>query len=267
MPLIDYPALFLKADNARNAGQVDEAIRRYAEISHLAEDDGRLEELGRALHMAGVAATQKADSSNSSSLRDSLQYFEHAAIVFQQAQLTKNLGALYRDQAGSYALAQQDQRALDYFQKSIELLTTADEPGELGSTYAKIGKFYFSRNDFSAAEQYFQKALSCFKQDPTAGFYWASTLFEYAELHCRQQNFPEAELLLEESLGWFRADHDQERYDQRLAQLYGTLSLVTAAQNKQAKAKAYGRNFLDHLKILDPSVAKIVQSRLDNLFN
>lgn len=264
---IDFESEFLKADNLRNSGRVDQAIEAYATIARAAELGGNNFELGRALHGAAIAAFQSAESNNqeSSYLRDGLNYLHKAAEVFRSIDETVRLGTIYRDGASAFAKAGLSSQALDYFQKSIVELQQGDEFGELGATYTKFGDYYLARNDLDPANQYYQKALDCFKKDPTKGFYLATTLLSIASLHLKKKEYLEAYEIAEQSLGWFSADHGGERYDYRQTQLYGLLSVICAHIAKEKEAVRFGVLFEQGLKRIDPRSAKNVQVELESL--
>lgn len=262
---VDFEAEFLKADNFRNSGKVDQAVESYANIARMAEAENNNFELGRALHGAAIAAFQSADGKESSYLRDGLKYLHKSAEVFRSLDDVVRLGMVYRDAGAALAKVENNAQALEYFQKSIAELQQSDEFGELGSTYTKLGNYYLANNDLESASQYFQKALECFKKDPTRGYYLASTFFSIASLNLKKKDYLEAYDVALQSLSWFEADHGGERYDYRLVQLYGLLSIICTHISMQRDASKYGLMFEKGLKNIDPRAAKNIQSRLEAL--
>ncbi|HSX42417.1 MAG TPA: tetratricopeptide repeat protein [Candidatus Saccharimonadales bacterium] len=265
MPLVDYPKLFLTADNFRNNGQVDEAIKYYLEIATLATQPAELEQKARALHMAGVSAKENVASADSAYYRDAINFYSQAEIAFKNLGDKGGLGSLYRDWAIINDYAGRTSEARDWFQKSIGVFKTIDDPAGLGITYDKFGLHFAKLGDLVAAENYINQALKLLRQEANAGFFTATTLFDLARVKFKQQQFEIAVDLAEESLSWFAADHGERQYVRRLAQLNGFLSLAYYEIAETKKAQTAAGTYKKLLKMLDPQAAKVLEKDLEEL--
>lgn len=265
MLLVDYDKLFLKADNLRNNAQVDEAIKFYLEIATLATQPDELPHRARALHMAGVSAKEDVMSIDSSYYRDAMNYFDQAEAVYRQLRDDGGLGSLYRDRAiindyaGNYSESQR------YFGESIKFLQAPSDAAGLGITYDKLGVHYYDQGDYATAERYIQDALKLVRREPSVGFLIATTLYDLARVKFKLNQLDAALDLALESLSWFEADHGQERYDRRLAQLEGLLSLIHYELGNQKAAEKSAGRYRRLLKTFDPLAAEVLEKDLKKL--
>ena len=265
MPSIDFDDLLAQADRLRDSARVDEAINAYKEIAGLATDNHELFFKARALHLAGVSAKEAVLSKDSSYYRDALAFFTAAEQGYRSLGDQVRLGSLYRDIAIVADYANDFQVAINYFQKAIEILESTEAYGELAVTYDKLGVHYYKQNLVAEAEPFNDKALKLFKQEPTAGFYRATTLFDGARIKFRIGNFERSLELAEESLGWFRADHPETNYTRRLTQIIGLLSAAENELGNQSKAQRYYRQYQDLLKGFNPLAARVIEKDLQEL--
>ncbi len=265
MPLVDYDKLFLKADNYRNNGQVDEAIKYYVEIATLATKPNELPRKARALHMAGVSAKENVADAESSYYRDAINFFTQAESLFDQLNDAGGLGSLYRDRAIINDYVGLNSEARDWFQKSIAEFKHIDDPIGLAITYDKFGLHFYSQGDLTTAENYMNEGLKLLRRHPDAGFFTATTLFDLSRVTFKQQKFEEAVDLAEESLSWFQADHGDRQYGYRLTQLQGFLSLTYYEIAETKKAEKAAKDYQRLLKTLDPQAAKVLENDLEEL--
>lgn len=265
MPSTDFEDLLAQADRLRNSAQVDEAIKAYKEIVSLASDNHENFFRARAFHLAGVSAKESVLSVDSSYYRDALNFFASAEEIYRTLGDRKMLGALYRDIASCADYAQDSQTAVTYFQKAIEMLETTEFFGELAITYGKLGLHFYKQNLSKQAEPFIEKALNLFKNDPTAGFYRSTTLFDGARVQFKLGNFESSRDWAEESLGWYLADHPGSDYSRRLAQLYGLLSAIYEQLGIQKESKASYEKYQELLSTFDPLAAEVVEKDLREL--
>lgn len=267
MPSVDFDDLLSQADRLRDSAEIDEAISAYKEIAQLATDAHETYFKARAWHSAGVSAKAAVINIDSSYYRDALNFFAHAEALYITLGDQTMLGALYRDIASCGDYAGDSQTAVNYFQKAIEVLESTEAFGELAVTYDKLGLHYYKQNLAAQAEPFNDKALKLFKQEPTAGFYRATTLFDGAKIQFRLGNLERALEMAEESLGWFRADHPETNFTRRLAQIFGLLSAVENELGNQSKAQEYYRQYQDLLKGFNPLAIKVIEKDLQELAN
>lgn len=265
MPLVDFAKLFLTADNLRNNGKVDEAIKYYVEIATLATTPAEAYHKAEALHLAGVAAKENVADANSSYLRDGLAFFDQAEAAFKVMDDQSSLGAVYRDRAGIYEQAGQTNEAGRWFQQSLTTFQPLGETEALAISYDKFGLHYYKLGDYTTAENYINQALKILRRHFEAGFFTATALYDLARVKFKQKHFHDAVDLAEESRSWFAADRNDHYYNRRLAQLNGFLSLAyyeTAdTKNAQAAAQAYKKI----LPTLDAQAAKVLEKELEEL--
>ena len=233
----------------------------------MARDAKNVPVIARAIHLAGVSCKESVADINSSYYRDAKKYFEAAIILFKQLNDTTGLGAVYRDAAMAADYASDSSAALENFQKSIETLNKIKDeaPAELGMTLVKLGLHFYRQNDLTAAEKFVFRGLQYLRQDPTAGFYYATALYERAKLLFKQNKMVESLEQAEESLSWFEADHGAEEYGRRLAQLHGLLAVLSQNLSHTEQAKTYLQEYQHHLGELDPLVAKVLEKDLARL--
>ncbi|HUD20921.1 MAG TPA: hypothetical protein VMQ44_02550 [Candidatus Saccharimonadales bacterium] len=267
MPPINFDNLFLQADNLRNNGQVDEAIKAYLAIAGMARDAKNIPVVARAVHMAGVSCKESVADANSSYYRDAKKYFEAAIILFKQLNDAAGLGAIYRDAAITADYASDAPVALENFQKSIEILNKVKDevPAQLGITLVKLGLHYFKHDDLTAAEKFVYRGIQYLRQDPTAGFFNATALYDRARILYKQDKVTEAFEQAEESLSWFQADHGEEEFGRRKAQLHGLLAVLSQNLGHNEQAKTHLQEYQRYLSALDSLAAKVVEKDLNNL--
>ncbi|MEX1123849.1 MAG: tetratricopeptide repeat protein [Patescibacteria group bacterium] len=254
--------LLEKADNLRHSARTDEAIRTYLEAAEVAKQAEEYQVVAQSLRLAGVAARKSISRADSSIFRDVNSYFQAAEQLYKQLGDNEGLGELYRDMAVANDNAGQKTTALNYYQQSIELLEKSGSPGALAITYDKLGLHYYKFGDNQTAITHIKKALELFKDDPTQGFFQATTWLDYAKVLTRSGQTAEAVDWAEQSLSWFEADHDNETYNQRRAQLYGLLSVLYDQIGREKSAKDFARHYEKLLKTFSPATAQALREEL-----
>lgn len=265
MPLVDYPKLFLKADNFRNNGQTSQAVKFYVEIATLANKPDELEHKARALQLAGVAAKDAASNAESSYYRDAVNFFSQAEVAFGELGRRGDVGSVYRDRATAAEKVGLTNEALDWFQKAVIIFQELDDQPGLGITYDKLGLHYYRQGDVTTAQKYMYEALRLLRRHPEIGFFTATALYDLARVKFGQGEFEAAQDLAEESVSWFEADHGERSYGRRLAQLYGFLALCYYETTESKKAKAVAQKYKKLLQTFDPQTAKQVEEELKEL--
>ncbi len=256
---------FQRADNLRNNAKVDDAITEYLEIARLAEADGAMPLAARAVHLAGVSAMQSVMSSDSTKFRDALKYFRAAEQMFSQERSLRDLGNLYRDIAMLHDHTALTTQALPYFQKSIELLEKTDAISELAITYDKLGLHFFKKNDLDAATDYINRAMELFRRDRGSGFFQATAMLDLARVLAKKGQYLEAMDWATQSLSWYEADHGDEHYDRRRAQLYGLLSILYDQLGEDKKAHESAQQFEKLVREFDIEAGRVLRHDLEEV--
>jgi len=261
----DLNQLFLKADNLRNNGQVDQAVKAYLEIARLAEQSGQLADQARSLQLAGVSCRESLAEPHSIYYRDSLDYLSQAEKLFQQLNDRVSLGAVYRDFGITHYHAGSFDQAAQFLSKSIELLTNEGDLANLAISYDKLGLLHYYQADYRVAEEQMEKALALFRQTTEPGFFHATTLLDHARVLIKLAQFDQAKNQAEEALSWFLADHNQHQFKRRIAELYGVLFVVSSKLNDGSAVKANWQRYQASIKGMDPLAAQVLNNDLEKL--
>lgn len=257
--------LLKKADHLRNSAKVEEAIKAYLELVDFSKQSEEFYYTARALHLAGVSAIASVSRPNSTKYRDAQKYFQTAEKVYREIEVEDYLGDLFRDMAVVNDYARLKVEALKYFQKSVEELESSNNIGSLAMTYDKLGLHYYLYNDLLTAKKYIKKALGLFRQDPSRGYYQATTWMDYAKVLAREGEMSESIEWAEQSLDWYQADHDGETFNRRKAQLYGILSILYDQEGREKQAKTFASRHEKLLKQFDPETTQILRDELRNI--
>jgi len=262
---VDFEDLLEQADRLRDGAQVTAAISGYLDIAKLATDDHEAGYRARALHLAGLSASLAIKNRTSSYYRDALTYFRQAEELYLALGDRPGLGALHRDMAKAADRAGDYPAALGLFQKAIEELTDTPAFGELAITYDKLGLHYYRLNQLETARKFIAQALKLFTQEPTSGFFRATTLLDSAKVEFRLGQFEKSLDLATESLSWFEAEHPGKNYTQRLAQLYGMIAVIYGELDDRKKSEQFFERYQTLLKNFDPLAIEALEGGLRNL--
>jgi len=266
MPVVDFPQLFIQADNLRNDAKVDEAIQAYRQIAELASEPEELPWRARAFHMAGVSAKESVVEEGTY-YRDAVAFFDQAETFYRQLNQPEEIGALYRDQAILADNAGKTNLAASWFQKSLTELSQVDAPSQLGSSYEKFGLHYFKNKDYPTAERYIRQGLAILEKEPSAGFFHATALYDLARVSYKLSKLTEAKDLALVSRSWFEADHGLHNYQRRLAQLEGLLSVIYFELNDTKRARQSAQRYQSLLKTFDPLAVQVIEKDLREVVN
>lgn len=264
MPIIDFEQLFFIADNLRNNARVDEAIAAYKEIAGLCTEPDDARHQAHAWHMAGVSAEESV-LEEGSYYRDAQGYFDQAEKLFRAVNDQESLGALQRDRAIIADYAGKNSDAENWFQKSLATLSAINNQVELGISQVKFGLHYYKKGDYSTAQKYMSAGLLLLEQEPSAGFYRATGLYDLARVKTKLRSFDEALESATTSLSWFEADHGGFEHQRRIAQLHGLLFVLYYRLGNQALAKKNGEKYQQLLKTFDPLAAQVIEKDLEML--
>lgn len=265
MPSIDFEDLLAQADQLRDNARVDEAVLAYKEIAEMATDKHETFFKARALHSAGLSATDSVLDQESSYYRDALTFFTAAEALYRTLDDHKMLGALFRDIASCSDNAADYSRAVTYYQKATEILEPTDYFGELAATYGQLGLHFYKLGQFKEAEAFVDRALQIFKKEPTAGYLRATTLITGAKIKFKLGQLEQSRDWAEESMSWFRADHDGHIYSQYQTQLYGLLAGIYRELGEDKQFAESYQHYWQSLKDFDPLAVKVLERDLQRL--
>lgn len=265
MPSLDFESLLSQANILRNSGKINQAIAAFREISQLANHESEVGVRARALKGAGMSAADSTLDPASSYYRDGLEYFALSEQSFREVGDVVSIGKLYREIATIALNAQDQQVAVRYLQKSVEILEKADVFGELAMTFSKLGLMNEQKGLITEALTFNDKATSYLRRVTNVGFYKAVILFDRAQILTKNNEHHQALELLEESLGWFKADHSQSNYDRFLIRIYGLMSILYPAVADDQSGRKYFALYQELLAKFDPLAAKLVTRDLSAL--
>ncbi len=261
----NYQEFFAKADRLRNGGQTDEAVAVYADIATLATEEGETALAARALHGAGNCLKMTIGQGQGSNFQKTIDFFGRALAKYQELSDARGQGAVLRDLGVAADKFGSTSLALESFQKSIEFLSQVEEPAELGITYDKLGLHFTRLGQTDAALPYMNKSLELLRQEPTQGFFRATTLLDRARTYYAQKDFEHALQDALEAKGWFEADHGGDTFEHRQIQVSGLLSLVYDRLGSPKQATAHLGAYNRLIRHVDPAVAATLKGDFEAL--
>ena len=119
-----------------------------------------------------------------------LQYLQKALILAEEIKDKRHISMILSDIGVSYSW-NDNQKALEYYQKSLALDESLGLIGELPVTLTNIGAIYNEQGDFERALQVLEKSLAISKQNRTPSAE-CSTLLEMARVYFNQKNYQKA---------------------------------------------------------------------------
>jgi len=260
--VVAFENLFTQARHFQQRGQITQAIAAYRDIAALATESHEAHHHCEAIFRAGQTAVLAISDATTSYYQDALTLLGEALQEAITLGVSELQGMIYREMATAADTAQDFANAAVLFQKSLELLSTADSPAELAFTYGKLGAHLGRLGQTEGGILAVEKALDLYRQEPLAGYYQALTKIDLGILYLRQDKPEAASDSWTEAYGWFVADHGEEEYELDLTRLYGLLLIVEPTEQKK-----WQRLYAQGLRRLEIVAAKAVRSNVDQLSN
>lgn len=263
MGRVRYEEGFERASRLRDNGKVAEAVLLYQDIATLSLEENNSSQAAEALHMAGNAMKMTIGPGEQSKFRSASEFFSRAYALFDSLGDAVSRGAVLRDigvaadKVGNYAIA------LESFQRSLELLSETEAPAQLAITYDKLGVHFVRTGQAKQALPYMEKALDLLRQEPTSGFFRATTLLDRAIAYLTAGNVQAALGDAEEALGWFEADHGGPTYNVRRAESAALLALVHEQLGEVKQSRRYLNQSTRLLKSFDNEVAARLKAEIE----
>jgi tetratricopeptide (TPR) repeat protein len=265
MPTIDFEAAFAKADHFRNNAATKQALALYDDIATLSLEEKNQKRAAQALHLAGVTLKSTIGQGQQSKFKAATSYLSRAYALFVAEKDTVSQGAVLRDIAVAADRVGKFTVALESFQRSIEILSTTEDISQLAITYDKLGLHFTRQGKPDQALPFIDKALDLLRQEPTSGYFWATTLLDRATTNLIAKKLDAALEDGLEALSWFEADHAGEKYGLRRAQCNAILGLIYQQRGDQKQAKPYAEQSNRLLKQLDSEVAAVLTADLRSI--
>lgn len=175
--------------------------------------------------------------------QESLEALENAMQYYKQAKNKEGEGLVYGEMASNYNYMMNSEKALNYLQKAIVILTEVGNKRELYIVKQKLANLYYNNGDYTFAKDIYEEVLPFFKKNIGANYYY--TLLSYADCLIKlEENYRAAEEALKEVEKGLREMNNMEYVwlsVSNLAQVYEATGRTQQAQ--EAFQKAYEGSF------------------------
>jgi len=265
MSSLDFQSLLDQAESLAKRGQARQSIEAFLEITQLANSDSEIFVKGTAYAGAGSAAKEAVLDIKSSYYRDALSFFAEANQIFKDMDARESQSLLFTEIASTAVNASDNQTATQYFQKAIESSQTNEQFGNLSVSYSKLGLYHLWSGQVEEALSFSDRSLSIIKKQANAGFDKAIIILDRSYTVCKMNDYHLSLELLEEALGWFKADHGQKSYDIYLARIYGLTFLLNKILSAEKTSHQNFDNYQSIIKQFDPLVANLVEREIKTL--
>jgi tetratricopeptide (TPR) repeat protein len=129
-------------------------IESYLEAMNIATENGRFDLLATVSNYLGLYFLTISDYANAKN------YLSKALLYSKMSNMPDCIGLANCAMADYYSAVKQNQGALDYYRKSLRILSSADEKGKLTTCYIHLGNHYFNSGQHDSALVYYEKALT-----------------------------------------------------------------------------------------------------------
>ena len=221
--IVKSETLRLKADIERLEGRYDEAIKGLDEALALLTRDDEPTKRQRAtvLNSRGHVLWK------TSRLRDAIEAFAEALVIYQFLRLPRDESRLYNNMGVVFAAMGELEQALANYKSALKLDQRLGDRYGLAMKLGNIGQAYSDVGDLDRGERYLRKARAmCAKNDdPTTQLDVQTSL---GQVFLARGKFPEAIELFEKSLTLSRELHD--RYQETRALIYLAMAVLRSSK-------------------------------------
>jgi len=228
---------FLAAKEAEKASDHAQAITHYNHALKLSDEtlfppppsrEDIVESLAEQLDLIGEL------DRSLSCYREVVQMLESRASDHQRlALICRNMGRIYEKKGGH-------EKAVEFFEKSLQQFKTAQVVKEYATTLVDLGWTYFRKSDYQRARSLFEEAVNILRKETTSkeiGF----ALSALGSAHWASGDYAQANRYHHQSLKVFKETGDTKK----IADCYGNLGLVARSQGDSARAIEYFLTCLD----------------------
>ena len=231
--MADLAVLKKKADDLRNSGREEEAVKAYKQLIDLYTKAGDLKMAGWAQQMIGVSYKI------GNHLDKAIPWYQRAIRSFKKIDDPWGVGNTLRDIGTTYAYRHRYKEAVTYFRQSATILKKAtDNPAYLGITLVKLALAEMHIGRFTTAHKHFHEGLALIKKQ--GHWFFESTAHgNLAEYYVTVGQYDQALEHLEEGKRIAEAHLDEELHTRRLSQYYGLAAFCLVKMGKVPEAKRY----------------------------
>lgn len=210
--------LFQKAQDLRNNGKIEEAVKIYQQIVGLSiqKDDALM--IGKATHMIGVALFQD------KRYQEALDYLMDALDQFKRLNNQEMWGAVLRDLGMVNEKLGEIDVAKDYFNNSIYYLKEAGSLGHAGISQVKLGKLYSKMDQKEKAESLIKEGIENIEKS-SGRFFESTAYFDLAKLQVEMDKKAEAKTSAEKALEILNKMSNREQFLARRKEIEKFLEL------------------------------------------
>jgi len=246
-------ALKKQADDLRNSGKEEEAIKAYKNLITLYTEAGDFQTVGWAMQQTGVSYMI------ASKFKEAISWQKKAIKQFQQIGDLAGVGNALRDIGLVYTASHKYKQAITYFLKSRDILKKAkNEYAALGITMVKLAQAEIRLGKIAQAKRHFEKGLRLIQQQGQ-WFFESTAYFNMSEFYMSHERYDVALEYLEKGRHIIEDHQHVEIHTRRLAQLYGLAAFCLVKLNRIVEAKNYFHKADVILKDYEPGVRKPVE--------
>lgn len=249
----DLPKLKKQADDLRNSGKEEEAIRAYKDLIKLYREAGDLKMAGRAMQQTGVSYMI------ASKFGEAIRWQKKAIKHFKKIGDFAGVGNALRDIGLTYNASQQYKQAIPYFLKSRDVLKKMKgEDAAHGITLIKLAQAEIRLGKVSRAKKHFEEGLRLI-QKQGQWFFESTAYLNMSEFYMSAEQYDAALDLLEKGRKIIEDHRHEELHTRRLAQFFGLAAYCLVKLERVTEAKAYFQKAEKILKDYQPGVRKPVE--------
>jgi tetratricopeptide (TPR) repeat protein len=148
-----YRSLLRQAGFYQLINNNTKVIETYFEAMNIATESGRFDQMATVSINLGLYFLTISDKVNAK------YYISKALLYSKMSSLPGGIGLANCAMADYYSVVKQNQSAVDYYQRSIRILSNAGERGKMVTSYVHLGNHYVNNKEYDSAAIYYEKAL------------------------------------------------------------------------------------------------------------
>ncbi|MGB0863352.1 MAG: CHAT domain-containing protein [Saprospiraceae bacterium] len=237
------------ADSFRRNGFLKKALPYYEQAYLTAKiiygDDHF--NVGRICYNLGVNYTKKGRT------QDAIKFFEKTARIFETTlgKEHRYMGFTYNALGNSYGDLYQDEKALSYYLKSLNIYKKLEKTNNTGRAYTNIGALYKRKKNYQKAIHYFNEAVNIFNEFDTTNTKNTKfdaydneksktySYFNIGEIYTIQEKYDSANYYFRLAQVFYEQNNSYQPYLPDLADVYNSLANLFITQEKIDSAQYY----------------------------
>ncbi len=199
---------FKKAQQLRDNGNIDEAIKLYDEVRHSALDQGDTRLAAECLHMIGVSHYQNDHYKNAE------KFLKDAEREFIQQKNDEGVGFVLRDRGLVARGEKRFDEAESLLKESIEKLRVAGNKGHEAISLVKLGTVYREQGKNTEAIDTIREGIRIL-EETTDTFFLSTAYFDLAKVYASIDKKKLAVNNANKSLEVLNSFSDESKFQQR----------------------------------------------------